>query len=660
MSEFKRIKALKELLNKYNYEYHVLDQPTVSDQEYDALLHELINLEEKNPLFKTNDSPTMRVGGVVLDKFEKVTHDVPMMSLSNAFNAEDLYSFEEKIKKEVTDFTYNVELKFDGLAGSLKFVNGALVLGATRGNSIIGENITENVKTIKSIPLNIDYKQPLEVRGEIFMSKAAFNKVNIDRVALGQEQFKNPRNAAAGSVRQLDSSVASKRNLDMFIYSVIIPEVHNLTKHSEALEFAKSLGFKINNLSKKCQSIEEVIEFITYYTEKRSELPYEIDGIVIKVDDLSLYNKIGYTAKSPKWAIAYKFPAEEVTTKINSITFQVGRTGQITPVANLAPVIIQGSTVSRATLHNEDYIVEKGIRENDYVFIKKAGDIIPEVVKVDLKRRDDSTTEFKMITVCPVCSHKLVKEDGVADHYCVNPNCDAKKIEGLIHFASRKAMNIDGLGERIIEVFYNDKLIENILDIYYLKDHRDILITKEGFGSKSIDKLINSIEISKNNNLDKLIFALGIRHVGEKVSKVIATNYHSLFDLFDATIEELIAIDEIGDVIAKSIIDYFSKDSSVKLVYDLQLAGLNLEYTSNVKENTKFSGKTFVLTGKLEIYKRDIAKDIIENLGGKVSGSVSKKTDYVIAGSEAGSKLAKAQALGVKVLSEEEFRDLLK
>ena len=654
-----RIDDLRELLNKYNYEYYIMDNPTVSDQEFDALLHELIKLEEANPEYKSDDSPTMRVGSVVLDKFEKVTHDVPMMSLSNAFNEEDLTAFDERIKKEVGEVTYNVELKIDGLAGSLKYENRSLVLGATRGNSVIGENITSNIRTINTIPLTINYKENLEVRGEIFMSKKSFDKANIERIKNEQDEFKNPRNAASGSVRQLDSSVVAKRNLDMFIYSVISPENHNLNTHIEALNFAKNLGFKINPLSKKCKNITEVMSYIEEYTEKRNDLKYEIDGIVIKVDDISLYDEIGYTAKSPKWAIAYKFPAEEVITKINSITFQVGRTGQITPVANLDPVIVQGSTVSRATLHNEDYVSDKDIRENDYVVIRKAGDIIPEVVRVVLDRRNSKNKKFDMTKVCPECQTDIIRTPGEADHYCVNPDCPAKKIEGLIHFASRKAMSIEGLGDRIVEQFYNDKLIKTIDDIYNLEQHKMDLVVKEGFGQKSINKLLDNIELSKQNNLDKLLFGLGIRHVGEKVSKVLAATFKNIDNFYNLTKEQLVNVDEIGDVIADSVINYFKDDKNQELLMNLKFLGLNMSYTSNVVEKEEFVGKTFVLTGKLELYKRDEAKAIIESNGGKVSSSVSKKTSYVVAGSDAGSKLAKANQLGVTVLSEQEFKQLL-
>ena len=655
----KRIEELKELLVKYSYEYYNLDNPSVSDQEFDALLHELIKLEEENPEFKTNDSPTMRVGGAILDKFTKVTHDVPMMSLSNAFNEDDLRSFDEKIIKEVGNVEYNVELKIDGLAGSLKYENGSLILGATRGNGIVGEDITNNVKTINTIPLKINYKDFLEVRGEIFMSKKSFKEANEERERLGLELFKNPRNSAAGSVRQLDSKVAASRNLDMFIYSLIDHDGHDLNTHTGALNFAKELGFNINPLSKLCNNIDEVIEYIEEYTAKRNDLEYEIDGIVVKVNDISKYEKIGYTAKSPKWAIAFKFPAEEVITKVNSIDFQVGRTGQITPVANLNPVIVQGSTVSRATLHNEDYFVDKDIRVNDFVVIKKAGDIIPEVVRVVIERREESSVKFTMIKNCPVCNSELSRKPGESGHYCANPDCDAKKTEGLIHFASRKAMNIEGLGIRIIEQFYNDGFLSSIKDIYLLKNRRDELIVKEGFGIKSIDKLLENIEISKNKNMDKLMFGLGIRHVGEKVSKVVASNFTNMLDMFKLNKDELVDIDEVGEVIAQSLVNYFRNDENIKLITDLAELGLNMEYRSNVVEKEEFSDKTFVLTGKLEIYKRDEAKALIESMGGKVSSSVSKNTNYVVAGTDAGSKLTKAISLGVTVLTEKEFKDLL-
>jgi DNA ligase (NAD+) len=654
-----RIEELTKLLKKYNYEYHTLDQPTVTDQEFDALLHELIHLEEQYPEYQKPDSPTVRVGNSILDKFNKVTHDVPMMSLSNAFNSDDLRAFDERIRKAVGSKTYNVELKIDGLAGSLKYVNGQLVLGATRGNGIVGEDITNNLRTVKSIPLSIEYKEDLEVRGEVFMSKKSFEKANKERIENNEEPFKNPRNAASGSVRQLDSSIAAKRSLDMFIYSVVSPLDHNLTSHKESLDFVDQLGFKTNKESILCESIEEVIDFIEKFEGKRNTLKYEIDGIVVKVNDIESYETIGYTAKSPKWAIAYKFPAEEVITQINEITFQVGRTGQITPVANLNPVIVQGSTVARATLHNEDYVKEKDIREKDYVVIKKAGDIIPEVVRVLFERRTIYSAPFEMIQNCPVCNEAIERKTGESGYYCINPDCDAKKIEGLIHFASRKAMNIEGLGERIIEQFYNDGIIQKIPDIYNLEDHRMTLMLKEGFGEKSITKLLDNIELSKNKELDVLLFGLGIRHVGAKVSQLLAKKFQNIDTLMNASYDELIEVEEIGEKIANSIIEYFEKNENVEMINDLKSSGLNMTFESNVTEKEAFLDKTFVLTGKLEEYKRSEAKKIIESYGGKVTSSVSQNTDYVVAGSDAGSKLSKAEKLGVKVLSEDAFKRLI-
>lgn len=660
MDPKKRIEELRETLRKWGHEYYVLDQPTVSDQEYDELMQELLDLEEKHPEYQSASSPTMRIGGDVLDKFEKVEHDHPMMSLANAFDFEDLRSFDERVKKNTNKaFHYFVELKIDGLAGSLKYQDGEFLQAATRGNGTIGENVTQNVKTINSIPLQIRETRPLEVRGEIFMSKDAFIKANIEREDQGNELFKNPRNAAAGSLRQLDSKIAAKRQLDMFVYSLMSPEAFDVHTHEDALLYVKDLGFKVNPLSKRCDTIDEVITLVEEYTTKRNTLSYEIDGVVVKVNELSLYEEIGYTAKSPKWAIAYKFPAEEVITKIQDITFQVGRTGQITPVATFDTVLVQGSSVSRATLHNEDYIRQKDIRYGDYVKIKKAGDIIPEVVSVVLDQRPSDSKPFDMITNCPVCEEPIKKKAGEADHFCVNPDCPAKKMEGLVHFVSRKAMNIEGLGERIIEQFYNDDIIRTIVDIYTLKERRETLITKEGFGVKSIDKMLENIEISKSNNAHQLLFGLGIRHVGEKVSKVIMEYAKNVFELFEITKSDLIEIDEIGEVIAQSVVSYFQNEENRKQLEALKDLGVNMTYETKKLDELDLQDQTFVLTGKLEQFTRNEAKEMIEVRGGKVTGSVSNKTDYVVAGRDAGSKLDKANDLGVKVLSESEFLDLI-
>lgn len=658
MDVLQRINQLKELLNQYNYEYYVLDQPTVSDQEYDALLHELIHLETLHPEHKTSDSPTNRIGGEVLEKFTKVHHEIPMMSLSNAFNEEDLIAFDERIRKVAKDITYVVELKIDGLAGALHYQQTDFVLGATRGNGVVGEDITNNVKTIKSIPLSIPYMFDLEVRGEIFMDNKAFQKANEIRESLGEEPFKNPRNAAAGSIRQLDSKIAASRQLDMYIYSVMTPENHGVSTHFEALEFAKSLGFKINPSTRKCRTIKEVLEYIDEYTPKRHELGYDIDGIVIKVNELDWYDRIGYTAKSPKWAIAYKFPAEKVITKIQDIQFQVGRTGQITPVAYLDPVIVQGSTVSRATLHNEDYIKTKDIRVNDYVVIHKAGDIIPEVVSVVEERRVD-TIPFEMITTCPVCHTDIVRMADEADYYCVNPLCEAKQKESIIHYASRKAMNIEGLGDSLVYQLFDEGYVTNIADIYQIGNYAQEIMSLERWGEKKFQNLLDSIEASKDAGLHKVLFGLGIRNVGEKVSKVIANKYNNIEQLFHVTHDELIEIDEIGSVIATSIVSFFENPETRVLIDHLHQHNVNMTYESTVTIDENFYQKTFVLTGKLEVYKRDEAKALIEQRGGKVSGSVSKKTDYVVAGSDAGSKLKKAEELGVTVMSETEFKALL-
>lgn len=654
MTVKERIKQLTDLINRYNYEYYVLDNPSVSDQEFDRLINELINLEKENPEFALSDSPTKRVGGVALDKFVKVEHKSQMLSLSNVFNEEELRDFDAKIKKEVARYSYVAELKIDGLSISLHYDQGLLKLAATRGDGIIGEDVTENVKTIKSIPLSIPFLDPIEVRGEVYMSKKSFEEANSEKIRLNEEVFKNPRNAAAGTLRQLDPKVVGKRKLDAFIYYLMNRDLRPL--HSEALQLLTTLGFKVNPLTKECKTIEDVIEYINHISQIRHELPYEIDGVVIKVNELSLYPKIGYTAKSPKWATAYKFPAEEVITRLNAITFQVGRTGVITPVAELSPVMVSGSVVKRATLHNEDYCLDKDIRIGDDVVIRKAGEIIPEVVKTLPERRTGNEIIFTMIKNCPKCNSILVRKPEEADYYCLNPHCEAKKIEGLIHFASRDAYNIDGLGEKVITELFNDGYISSISDIFKLKEYRLELMSKEGFGQKSIDNLLQAIETSKNNNLDKLVFGLGIRHVGQKIAKTLVKQHRSITELMNATITELIEIDDIGEAIALSLVNYFKDEKNQSLINDLTELGLNMNYQSSAKNtSSSFMGKTFVLTGTLTGFSRNEAAKIIEDLGGKVSSSVSKNTDFILAGSEAGSKLTKGQELGIKILSEDEF-----
>jgi DNA ligase (NAD+) len=649
-----RVKQLTDLLNRYNYEYYVLDNPTVTDQEYDCLMNELIQLEKDYPELASNDSPTKRVGGVALDKFVKVEHKSQMLSLSNVFNEEELKEFDSRIKKEVTKYSYVTELKIDGLSISLLYENGSLKLAATRGDGLIGEDVTENIRTIKSIPLTIPFYDPIEVRGEVFMSKKAFDEANKDRQGRGEELFKNPRNAAAGTLRQLDPKIVGKRKLDAFLYYLMNRDLKPL--HSEALNFLGELGFKVNPLTKQCKNIDEVISYINHISEIRHDLPYEIDGIVIKVNELSLYQKIGYTAKSPKWATAYKFPAEEVITHLNAITYQVGRTGVITPVAELSPVMVSGSVVKRATLHNEDYCIDKDIRIGDDVVIRKAGEIIPEVVRTLPERRTGNEILFQMIHHCPKCESLLVRKPEEADYYCLNPHCEAKKIEGLIHFASRDAYNIEGLGEKVVTELFNDGYISSISDIFRLKEYRLELMSKEGFGQKSIDNLLQAIENSKNNNLDKLVFGLGIRHVGQKIAKTLVKQHPSLQLLKQATLQDLVEIDDIGEAIAMSLVAYFKEESNIHLVEDLSNLGLNMVYRSTAKNSQSvFSGKTVVLTGTLVGYSRNEAAKIIEDFGGKISSSVSKNTDYILAGSEAGSKLAKGIELGIRILSEEEF-----
>ncbi len=653
-----RIFELIELLNKYNDEYYELDNPSVSDQEFDRLMNELIELEEKYPEYKRSDSPTQRVGGTVAEKFSKVRHDSVMLSLSNAFNEDDLREFDRKVKAISGDVTYFAELKIDGLAVSLKYSNGKLVQAATRGDGVVGEDITANARTINSLPKTVEEKSDFEVRGEIFMSKKSFNKLNKEREEAGEKLFANPRNAASGSIRQLDSRVVAKRDLDAFIYLLVSEEESDI--HGETLSQLRDLGFNVNKESRECNNIEEVLKYIEEYTAKRNDLEYEIDGVVIKVNQKSLYDEIGYTAKSPKWAIAYKFPAEEVVTRLKEITFQVGRTGNITPVAELEPVLVAGSKVSRATLHNADYINAKEIMVGDYVVIKKAGDIIPEVSRVVKDRRDAGLEPFSMITNCPVCGSELRSYDGEVDIYCINSKCSGKIVQSLSHFTSRNAYDIDGLGESLIKVFYNNKFISNIPDIFRLEDHYQDLTKLDGLGEKSISKLIAAIQESKKNNLDKLLFGLGIRHVGSKLSNHIAKHYLSMDELIKATYDELINVDEIGSIIASSIVDYFSNEDNILMIDELKDLGLNMTFDKGILvENEFFKDKTVVLTGKLEKLNRNECKKMLESFGAKVTGSVSKKTDVVIAGLDAGSKLDKANELGIKVINEDELIELV-
>ncbi len=649
----RRIKELTDIINQANYDYHTLDNPTITDFQYDKYLKELIDLEEKYPTFKLPNSPTEKIGGIVLDRFDKVIHQTPMMSLSNVFNFDELRAFDKRVKQIVSDFSYVSELKIDGLAVNLKYVNGQFVQAATRGNGTVGEDITENVKTIKSLPLSLTEPIDIEVRGEIFMPHKSFNKVNEERLAHHEALFANPRNAAAGTIRQLDTKVVAKRNLDMFCYTLVNGETFVDTQE-EALNYLKKLGFKVNPHFKKQATINDLENTITAYDDLRKKLAYDTDGVVIKVNEFNLHQTIGFTAKAPKWATAYKFSPEEAETILKDITFQIGRTGVVTPVAELEPVFLSGSTVARATLHNEDYILAKDIRIGDTVKVHKAGEIIPEVIE-PVKDKRKHQQPFKMIDACPVCHADLIRKAGEADYYCTNPDCPGKHMNKLIHFASRVAMDIDTLGEKVIETFHELGFLNSIADIYELKDHKEDLMTIPGFGQKKVEKLIKAIEDSKQQTLDRLLFGLGIKHVGGKVAKILVQTFGSLEAISKATKEELINIFDIGDMIAESVVDYFHDENNQQLIETLKRFGLNMTYEKVKTVEHEFTGKTFVLTGKLEQLTRDEASEMIEKLGGKVSGSVSKKTDFVLAGSDAGSKLKKAEALGINILDEDAF-----
>lgn len=653
----KRVEELTNILNDANYKYYVLDEPTITDQEYDKYLRELEELEQKYKEFARDDSPTKRVGGEVLDSFKKVTHKIPMMSLSDVFSESEVVNFDERIKKEGIRPQYVCELKIDGLSVSLLYEHGKLVRAATRGDGVVGEDITHNVKTIKSVPLTLNEDIDIEVRGEIYMSKKSLEKVNLERIKNGEKPLQNARNGAAGSIRQLDSKVAAKRGLDVWIYHLPNPLDYGIHTHYEALEFMKKLGFKTNPNNRLVNNINEVLEFISEKNTERKSLPYDIDGIVIKVNNIDQQQELGFTAKYPKWATAYKFPAEEVLTRLNDIIFTVGRTGQITPNAVLDPVIVMGSTIARATLHNENYIKEKDLRIGDIVSIRKAGDVIPEVVEVKKERRTGNEKNFEMIHNCPICGTNLIKKEGQVDYFCLNEHCPTRKIESLIHFAERDAMNIDGLGEKIMEDFFNFSFIRTIPDIYLLQTHREDLTRLEGYGEKSVTKLLEAIEKSKSNSLEKLLFGLGIPHVGSKTAKIIASHYHNIDNIMKATLEDLSSINDIGEIIAKSIVDYFQKEDNKIIIERLKQYGINMNYLGQkiIKDET-FYGKTFVLTGTMTEYKRDEAKNLIENYGGKTSSSVSKKTDVVIAGAEPGSKYDKAVELGITIWSEEDFK----
>ena len=653
-----RIAKLVNDLNKYSEEYYIKDNPSISDVEYDSLLRELEILEKKHPEYILPNSPTKKVGAFNEAKFTKVVYEKPMLSLSNVFNEQEVREFNNRIVKEGFIPAYVCELKIDGIASSAQYKNGLFIKGATRGNGYIGEDITANMQTIKTLPKKIKRDLDIEVRGEVYMSKDVFNLLNEERRALEEEPFKNPRNAAGGSLRQLDSIITERRKLDIFNYTVVDIYKYGIKSQSEALLFLQELGFVINPNYKYCQNIDEVIDYINQWKDARKDLDYETDGVVIKVNDFAMQEEIGYTVKSPKWATAYKFPAEEVETKLLDIVFTIGRTGNITPNAVLEPVMISGSLVQRATLNTEDFVVDRDIRIGDYVVVRKAGEIIPEVVKVNFNRRTEGLKPFKMIDNCPICHSTLVRQEDKMVHYCHNEKCEGRIIASLIYFASRTAMNIEGLGERLVEDLYNLGYLKKITDIYRLEKYYDELIKIEGLGEKSVSTLLKAITDSKINPLDKVITALGIRFVGSKVAKILTANFSSLTELMNADYESLITIKEVGPAIATSLVKYFAENRN--LIVELQSLGINPVIVRQQKENLIFAGMSIVLTGKLETLTRDEASQIIEDLGGASTTSVSKKTAFVIAGSDAGSKRDKAATLGIKIISEEEFLEIIK
>ena len=643
-----RMKELVELLNRYATEYYTSDNPSVSDSEYDRLYRELVELEKAHPEQVLPDSPTHRVGGKILDGFEKYSHQYPLYSLQDAFSREELDAFDARVRKELDYVTYICELKIDGLSISLTYEQGIFVAGATRGDGSVGENITENLKRVKDIPLSLPEKLDITVRGECYMPRASFNQVNLARQENGEPEFANPRNAAAGTLRQLDTGVVAKRNLATFLYQEASPSTRD--SQEKVLNHLEQLGFVVNPRRLLAHSMDEVWQFIQEVGQERDQLPYDIDGVVIKVNDLAGQEQLGFTVKAPKWAVAYKFPAEEKEAKLLSVDWTVGRTGVVTPTANLTPVQLAGTTVSRATLHNVDYIAEKDIRKDDTVIVYKAGDIIPAVLRVVESKRV-SEEKLDIPTNCPSCESKLLHfEDEVALR-CINPRCPAQIKEGLIHFASRDAMNISGLGPSIVEKLFAANLVKDVADIYRLTVEDFLLL--DGIKEKSAQKLYQAIQASKENSAEKLLFGLGIRHVGSKASQLLLQHFHSIESLAQANPEEVAGIESLGSVIAQSLQSYFETEGAKILLRELKELGVNLDYKGQVvAADAALSGLTVVLTGKLERLTRSEAKSKLENLGAKVTGSVSKKTDLVVAGADAGSKLQKAQELGIEIRDE--------
>ena len=652
-----RVNELHDLLNQYSYEYYVKDNPSVPDSEYDKLLRELIDIENAHPELKTDDSPTVRVGGEAQSSFEKVNHETPMLSLGNAFNEEDLRRFDERIREHIGKVEYMCELKIDGLAVSLKYEDGRFVQGLTRGDGTTGEDITENLRTIHAIPLKIKEPLNVEVRGEAYMPRRSFMRLNDEREKNEEQPFANPRNAAAGSLRQLDPKLAAKRKLSVFLYSVNDFTDFNATTQSDALDELDRLGFKTNHERARVEDIEGVLEYIKKWTKQREQLSYDIDGIVIKVNDLDQQDEMGFTQKSPRWAIAYKFPAEEVVTELKDIELSIGRTGVVTPTAILEPIRVAGTTVSRASLHNEDLIKERDIRIGDSVIVKKAGDIIPEVVRSIIDRRPNDAKPYRMPTHCPSCGHELVRIEGEVALRCINPKCQAQLVEGLIHFVSRQAMNIDGLGNKIIQQLYHHQLIKDVGDIFYL--NKEDLLPLERMGTKKVENLLSAIEHAKQNSLEHLLFGLGIRHLGAKASQILAEKFETMDRLLKVTEEELIAIHDIGDKLAQSVVTYLDNEDIKALIEKLKDKNVNMTYkgvkSSEIEGHPEFQNKTIVLTGKLQQMTRKEATTWLEMQGAKVTSSVTKSTDLVIAGEDAGSKLSKAEQFDTEIWSESQF-----
>ncbi len=652
----KRIDELNKLTAYYAKKYYDDDNPEISDFEYDMLMNELKNLEREFPEFIDKNSLTQKVGGTVKEGFEKVTHVVPLQSLQDVFSFDELYSFDERMKKFDSNIKYVVETKIDGLSVALEYKNGEFIKGATRGNGQVGEDITDNLKTIKTIPQKLKEKIDIIVRGEVFISKKDFDELNEKQDE--DNKFANARNLAAGSLRQLDSSITKSRPLDIYIFNVQKSDDIKFTSHYESLVYLEKLGFNVNPIKILCNDIEDAIKAVENIGNTREEIPFGIDGAVIKVDDLALREEIGTTFKTPKWAIAYKYPPEQKETILKDIICNVGRTGVITPMAILEPVVVAGSKISKTTLHNEDFIKEKDLKIGDHILIQKAGDVIPEVVKVLKEKRTGQEKEFEMPKVCPVCGAPAIREEGEAAVRCIGVECKAQNLRNIIHFASKEGMNIEGLGEKIVEQLYNNGLIETIADIYYLKQEDIESLKKDG--KKFAKNLIDAIEKSKNNDLDRLICAMGIRHIGTKSAKTLAKKFKSIDGLMNASLEELIETDDVGDITAQSIYEFFKQEQTIDLINKLKNVNVNMELEQAEGLDNRFEGKTFVLTGTLEEFTRDEASKIIEDFGGKTSSSVSKKTDYVLAGEEAGSKLTKAESLGVKIITEQEFKEMIR